>query len=123
METARGFYRPVLELGPAGKYWVKDFLQSWIALGLQVSPDLKGVERIWQELVAYSDTWPAWQPGEGNYWSRAESLAIDLMGLGEIGSPVLGDAKYQGLVTSMVPTFERWGQRWQIGRASCRERG
>ena len=112
VETARPFYRPILELGPAGKYWVKDFLQSWIALGLQVSPDLKGFARIWQEMVAYSDTLPAWQPGEGNYWSRAESLAIDLMGLGEIGSPVLGDAKYQGLVTSMVPTFERWGQRW-----------
>ncbi len=112
VETARGFYRPVLELGPAGKHWVEDFLQSWIALGLQVSPDLQGFARIWQDMVAYSETLPAWQPGNGNYWRRAESLAVDLMGLGEIGSPVLGDAKHQGLVASMVPTFERWGQRW-----------
>ena len=63
-------------------------------------------------MVAYSETLPAWQPGKAITRSRAESLAVDLMGLGEIGSPVLGDAKYQGLVTSMVPTFERWGQRW-----------
>jgi hypothetical protein len=112
LETARGFYRAVLELGPAGKYWVEDFLQSWVALGLKVSPDLKGFAQIWQDMVAYSETLPAWQPGEGNYWSRAESLAVDLMGLGKIGAPVLGDAKYQGLVTSMVPTFEKWGQWW-----------
>lgn len=112
VETARDFYRPILELGPAGKYWVEDFLQSWIAVGLKVSPDLKGFARIWQDMAAYSETLPAWQPGEGNYWSRAESLAVDLMGLGEIGSRVLGNAKYQGLVTSMVPTYEGWGQRW-----------
>jgi len=112
VETARGFYRPVLELGPAGKYWVEEFLQSWIALGLQVSPDLQGFARIWQDMVAYSETLPAWQPGNGNYWSRAESLAVDLMGLGKIGSPVLGDTKHQVVVTSMIPTFERWCQPW-----------
>jgi hypothetical protein len=112
VETARCFYRPVLELGPAGRYWVQDFLQSWITMGLQISPDLKDFARIWQDIVAYTETLPAWQPGEGNYWSRAESLAVDLMGLGEIGWSVLGHVKYQGLVTSMVPTFEKWGQRW-----------
>jgi hypothetical protein len=63
-------------------------------------------------MAAYSETLPAWQTGEGNYWSRAESLAVDLMGLGEVGSRVLGNAKYQGLVISMVPTYEGWGQRW-----------
>ena len=34
------------------------------------------------------------------------------MGLGQLGSPVLGDAKYESLVRSMVPTFERWAHRW-----------
>jgi len=63
-------------------------------------------------MVLYTETLPAWQPAEENYWSRAESLAVDLMGLGEIASPVLGNAKYQGLIRLMMPTFERWGQRW-----------
>jgi hypothetical protein len=44
-------------------------------------------------MVAYAETLPAWQPGKGIYWSRAESLAIDLVGLGKVGSPVLGDAE------------------------------
>ena len=112
VETARAFYRPILELGPAGKYWVEDFLQSWISLGLQVSPDMQGFASIWEDMAAYTETLPAWQPGEGNYWSRAESLAVDLMGLGQIGSAVLGDTKYRNLITLMLPTFERWGDRW-----------
>jgi hypothetical protein len=65
VETARAFYRPILELGPAAKYWVEDFLQSWIALGLEVSPDLQGFGKIWEDTVAYTETLPSWQPGEG----------------------------------------------------------
>ena len=112
VETARAFYRPILEFGPAGKYWVEDFLQSWISLGLQLSPNLMGFSKIWEDMVAYTETLPSWQPGEGNYWNRAESLAVDLMGLGQIGSPLLGADKYQSLVSLMVPTFDHWGQRW-----------
>ncbi len=77
-----------------------------------VSPDLQGFGKIWEDMAAYAESLPVWQPGEGNYWSRAESLAVDLMGMGQIGSPVLGAAKYSGLVSSMRPTFERWGERW-----------
>jgi hypothetical protein len=98
VETAREFYRPILELGPAAKYWVEDFLQSWILQGLQVSPDLEGFARIWQDMVAYTETLPAWQPGEGNYWNRAAPLATELMGLSETGVAVLGDAKYKDLL-------------------------
>ena len=112
VETAREFYRPILELGPAARYWVEDFLQSWIIQGLQVSPDLKGFALIWQDMVAYTDTLPAWQPGDGNYWNRAKSLATELMGLSEVGIAVLGDAKYADLISSMAVTFERWGNRW-----------
>ena len=111
-EIAREFFRPILERGPAGKYWVKDCLQSWITQGLAISPDVQGFARIWEDMVIYTETLPAWQPGEGNYWSRAESLAVDLMGLGQVASVVLGDAKYQGLVRLMLPAFQRWGDRW-----------
>jgi hypothetical protein len=112
VETARKLYRPILDLGPAGKYWVEDFLQAWIAQGLRVSEDQKGYAAIWQDMVAYAETLPAWQPGDGNYWCRAESLAVNLMGLSEIGVPVLGDARHKELISSMAATFERWGNRW-----------
>lgn len=96
----------------AGKYWVEGFLQSWIAQGLRVTKDQIGYAAIWQDMVVYAETLPAWQPGDGNYWCRAESLAVNLMGLSEIGVPVLGDARHKDLIISMAATFERWGDRW-----------
>lgn len=112
VETARQFYRPILELGPAARYWVEDSLQSWISKGLQVSTDLEGFSRIWQDMLQYAETLPAWKPGEGNCWSRAEGLAAHLMGLSEDSIAVLGDPKYKGLVRSMAGAFERWCSRW-----------
>jgi len=32
--SAREYYRPILDIGPAGRYWVEDFLQGWITQGL-----------------------------------------------------------------------------------------
>ena len=112
VETARSFYRPILDLGPAAKYWIEDFLGSWISLGLPLSSDLQGFGAIRQDMVAYAETLPAWQPAQGNYWCRAEGLAVSLMGLSQAAIPVLGEAKYKGLIGSMAPTFERWGARW-----------
>jgi hypothetical protein len=80
--------------------------------GLQVSPDLHGFALIWQDMVTYTETLSAWRPGETNYWSRAESLATELMGLSETGIALLGDAKYKDLIGSMGATFEQWANRW-----------
>ena len=43
---------------------------------------------------------------------RAESVVVDLMGLREAQTTVLGRAKYSGLVTAMTPTYERWANEW-----------
>ena len=112
IQTARTFYRPILELGPLARYWVEDFLQAWVSRGIQYSTDLGGYSEIWTDMAEYSMSLPAWQPGKAGYWSRAESLSVDLMGLRDMQASVLGQAKYKSVVTSMAPTFERWGGQW-----------
>ena len=112
VDTARTFYRPILDLGPAARYWVEDFLQSWVSTGLEMSDDLATFSTIWDDMVRYAMTLPAWQPGERNYWCRAESLVVDLMGLREAQASVLGNAKYIGVVRAMAPTFEEWAGLW-----------
>ena len=112
MEVARTFYRPILELGPAARYWVEDFLQSWVNVGLEMSSDLVTFSKIWDDMLRYAITLPAWQPGEGNYWCRAESLVVDLMGLREAQVSVLGKAKYINVVRAMAPGFEEWARLW-----------
>ncbi len=112
VQVARSFYRPILERGPAAKYWVEYFLGAWFSDGLAVSEDLNGFGAIWQDMIAYTETLPGWQPSDGNYWSRAEGLAVHLMGLSEIGIKVLGEKKYKTLISSMAAAFERCGSRW-----------
>jgi len=112
VDIAQTFYRPILELGPAARYWVEDFLQAWISSGLEMSADLATFSKIWNDMVRYAMTLPAWQPGERNYWCRAESLVVDLMGLREAHASVLGNAKYIGVVRAMAPAFEEWARLW-----------
>ena len=112
VEVARTFYRPIIELGPAARYWVDDFLQAWITRGLETSTDLVMFSRIWTEMVEYAMSLPAWQPNEGNYWARAESVIVDLMGLRDMQTNLLGQEKYRTVVSVMTPTFERWGSQW-----------
>jgi len=112
VEVARTFYRPIIELGPAARYWVEDFLQAWIARGIEVSTDLVTFSEIWTDMVRYAMSLPAWQPSEGNYWSRAESLAVDLVGLRDAQASVLGQSKYKSVITAMAPTFEQWANQW-----------
>jgi hypothetical protein len=108
VELGRRYYRPIVELGPAGRYWVEDFLQAWSSSALALSADLLGCSAIWQDLASYALSLPSWQPRHP--WSRAESIAVDVMGL---RSPsVLGQAKYRVVVRAMAPVFEQWARLW-----------
>jgi len=111
-DEAREYYEPILRLGPSGRYWVEDFLQSWIIVGLEVTKDKIAFVKLWQAMVAFTESLPVWSAGEGNYWARAEPLAIDLMGLHKEAAAILGQARHKDVVTAMAPTFERWGARW-----------
>jgi hypothetical protein len=81
---------------------------------LPLSGDLHGFASIWQDMVGYAETLPAWQLGDSNYWCRAEGLAVHLMGLSQVGIGALGDAKYKDLIGSMAVAFDRLG--WSMAK-------
>lgn len=112
IEGARRFYRPILNRGPAGRYWVEDFLQTWVRTGLEMTSDPATFARIWTEMVDYAMALPAWQPSPHGRWSRAESLAVDLVGLRDDSAKVLGQTKHVAVVRAMAPAFERWSLAW-----------
>ncbi len=112
VEVARTFYRPILALGPAGRYWVEDFLQTWVRIGLEMTADPTTFAKIWTEMVDYAMTLPAWQPSARGYWSRAESLAVDLVGMHNDAAAVLGQGKNKAVVKAMAPVFERCLSAW-----------
>jgi len=112
VEVARTFHRPILALGPAGRYWVEDFLQTWVRIGLEMTTDPTTFAKIWTEMVDYAMTLPAWQPSVRGYWSRAESLTVDLVGMHSNAAAVLGQARHRAVVRAMAPPFERWAKAW-----------
>lgn len=116
-ETARDYYRPILELGAAGRYWVEHYLQSWVTRGLVVTADRAAFSILWADMVEYALSLPAWQPKEGFSWSPTEPLAVDLMGLRDMQTEVLGHAEYASVVAAMKPMFEGWANLW-LGFAS-----
>ena len=116
-EGARDYYRPILELGPAGRYWVEDFLQAWVNRGLVVTADRAAFSILWSDIIEYALSLPTWQPREGFSWSPAEPLAVDLMGLRDMQTEVLGRAEHASVIAAMTPMFERWAKLW-LGFAS-----
>jgi len=111
-DAAKNFYRPILELGPAGRYWVEAFLKPFVSRGLAITNDLARFSARWAEIVEFALALPNWQPKPGFSWNPAEALAADLMGLSEVQSEVLGKAQYLSVVTAVQPVFERWAKVW-----------
>ena len=82
------------------------------ASGLEMTADPATFAKIWTEMVDYAMALPAWQPSAHGYWSRAESLAVDLVGMHDDSATVLGQAKHIAVVQAMAPVFERWALAW-----------
>ncbi len=46
-----------------------------------MTADLASFTKIWTDMVDYAMALPAWQPSARGSGSRAESLAVDLVGM------------------------------------------
>jgi hypothetical protein len=112
LDTARAFYRPILALGPAARYWVETFLQNWIRVGLAVAADQSAFVCTWQDMVEYATSLPSWRPRGPGFWCPAEYLSISLMGLHKVSVGVLGSAKHKPVVQAMRSTFDHWAGIW-----------
>ena len=112
LESARRYYRPILALGPRARYWVDDFLHGWVRVGLAVTTNRRMFVAIWQDMVDFTLAQPHWRPRVPGYWSPAESLATDLMGLDRESAAILGRKEFTDVVEAMAPAFKRWAAVW-----------
>jgi hypothetical protein len=112
VETARKFYRPVLELGQPGDTGLKTSCDPGRLQAFRPVP----ISRLCRNLARHGCVHrrPAWQPAKGNHWSRAEGLAVHPYGPERDGSKVLGDAKYKPLVGVLVSLPPRPRDRLQV---------
>lgn len=120
VEQGRTLYEPVLRRGPAADHWTQDFLEACFTNALPRMANHDLFAEIWQGMVDYTFSLPAWVGRKPRMWFHAENLAVDLMGLRTEAVKVLGQKEYTGLVTAMAPTFKRWGDLWvKYGRVAA----
>jgi hypothetical protein len=113
-QAARHFYEPVLRRGPAARYWVEDFLHSWIVAGLPSTPNRVQYVETWVAMIEYAHSLALWKAGRPGYWYTTETLAIDLVGLHKEASAVLGSISSLDIVRAMAPSFETWAGAWVV---------
>ena len=115
-QAARHFFEPLLQRGPAARYWVEDFLQSWIIAGLPATRDRVRYVQTWASMVEYPKTLPIWKAGRPGYWYTTETLAIDLVGLHKDASGrILGASASQDVVQAMASSSsKKWAEVWTV---------
>jgi hypothetical protein len=104
------FWRPVLDLGGAGHYWVDTFLDQWFLRGSQAATSPRVFVDHWEAMILYALASPAWAKG-GKRWFRVEALWRRLLGLTLTGQSITSDS-YAGELARLLPLYERWATDW-----------
>jgi hypothetical protein len=106
-EHSERLWKPVLDLGTKGHYWVEDFLRSWFEGNRQNGGVRSGFTRMWRDVIDYARTSPAWNPGD----YHVEENWRALMGLDWLLINFdYWNAEKRNVVAAMAEAFEQWAE-------------
>jgi hypothetical protein len=117
---AQSIYPPILDLGAAAHYWVRDFLHAWFEQGLAISASPEEFGIRWGAMVDYALASPRWNRETSRIYFYLDALANDLLGItSDQLSHVSGDQQFLVAGTEfsvpialIVPIIERWCDVW-----------
>lgn len=119
-EKASRLWRPILTLGPQARYWVEEFLSNWTTTGFQSSPSPKAFFDRWNEMIAFAEGSPIWNPPAGESHARLGDLWKHLLGM-DLGAPVIAELANEPFLAAMLPVYVRWTKRWLHGSWRIRD--
>ena len=105
-EKPAELWRPILDLGAEGHYWVDDFLAEWFMKGIS-SNVAAGFTKRWREMVEYAFASAKWSGSEGRGWYYKAELWCSLLGMDYIISE-LWDESRKPIINEMKEYYERW---------------
>jgi hypothetical protein len=107
------FYQPIIDLGPAGHYWVEAFLVRWFADGITDGACREVFFAEWRRMIEYAEKHPLWQLGnDGRASFRLCRLWANMMGL-ELAGHALRDGQDNAkFIEQMKPSYQRWAENW-----------
>lgn len=115
-EHPEDFWRPILNLGTAGHYWVKDFLEQWFMYGLD-SKHIDAFIREWRAMVEFAFSSPRWSFDAAKRRHNLGEMWCYLMGFDEIISDMWDHTK-KPIVRQMRDIYELWA-RAHLDMPSC----
>jgi len=100
-------WRPILNLGCEGHYWVDDFLIEWFMKGLGTENVSDDFIKRWKEMLEYAFRSEKWNPSGGYRRYYLNKLWCELLGMNYIISNLWGEDK-KSIVREMKQYYERW---------------
>jgi hypothetical protein len=106
-EEPRAMWEPLLRFGSAAHYWVEDFLQTWMEVGLSGERVPPTFVLIWRDMIAFSRDSPSWQAEHGRGWAYAAEHRWTLMGLDYL-TQRRWRPDHSTLIIEMRQEYEAW---------------
>jgi hypothetical protein len=117
---ASSIYAPILDLGGAAHYWVRDLLHAWFEQGFAISPSPEEFGIRWGAMVDYALASPRWNRETSPLYFYLDALANDLLGItcdqlfrvaGNQHFRVAGP-EFSIPIAGIIPVIERWCDVW-----------
>ena len=106
-ENPDELWKPILDLGAEGHYWVDDFLTEFFMKGL--GPESSSIIFIkrWKEMIEDSFKSEKWSSSTGHRWYYRTELWCELLGMNYIISQLWDESK-KPIIREMKQYYERW---------------
>ena len=117
-ETAREFWKPIMDLGPSAHYWVESFLGDWTVSGLAKAASPARYFDRWRQMIRYALESPVWMPEEGGSF-RLSGLWEHLMGM-RLGASIVAADGNQAEFAKMKDEYGAWADAFLFNSHSLR---
>lgn len=108
-ENPDELWRPILELGAEGHYWVDDFLMEYFIKGIGYETVSNNFIKRWKQILEYALASEKWSTSRGRFWFYKNKLWCELLGMNYIIAELWKDDK-ESIITDMKAYYERWAR-------------
>lgn len=108
-ENPDELWRPILELGAEGHYWVDDFLMEFFIKGIGYDAVSNNFITRWKQILEYAFASENWSASKGRFWFYRNKLWCELLGMNYLVSELWREDR-ESIITDMKPYYERWAK-------------
>lgn len=109
-EEPANLWKPILDLGSDGHYWVDDFLREWFKKGIGTTDVSVNFAKRWKEMLGYAFESAKWNTSSGRRWYYLNEIWCGLLGMNYLTSDLWREDR-KILIKEMKQFYEQWAKR------------